>query len=508
MNESNQLTLSTLPGQGRFEAGCALPWTCLTIVWHPDLSRLGERSVLKQLSLGHPAFVSRSEPLFAAPMSPAPRPLLDARVSRTALRLLPSAGGVELEAEGVSLRVDGAVGATRRFIPHEQVARGVVLDLSGVLVLLHHTSGASGAIAEEFVGTSDAVRQLSREVERVASFGVPVLLCGETGAGKERVAQAIHQRSRRAAGPFVTVNMATVSASTGVSTLFGHVKGAFTGAIARHRGLFDQANGGTLLLDEVGETRDDVQPMLLRAVETGRVLPLGSESDHAVDVRIVAATDSPIHDCSSAFKRALLHRLSGYEIRVPPLRERREDIPPLFAHFVQEALGNGGTSRAPELHTIPARFITQLLHHPLPGNVRQLKNVAQALVISNRGAASLASTDAAERALGAEPAPAAEPDDTGKKRVQRLTDEELSGALRETSWSPTRAAARLGIPTATFHDLMRKSPSLRRARDLRDDELRAALSGSAGDIPAAARSLRVSERALKLTLRDRGLSEF
>jgi two-component system nitrogen regulation response regulator GlnG len=506
MSERDLLALSTLPAQGRFDAARSAPWVCLTIVWHPDLSRLGERSILKQLSLGHPVFVSRSEPLFAAPTGPTPRPLLDARVSRTALRLHPAADGVDLEAEGVSLRIDGAVGPARRSFSHEAIARGVVLDLSGVLVLLHHSSGKNAAVAREFVGTSDAIRQLSTEVDRVASFGVPVLVCGETGVGKERVALAIHQRSRRAGSPFVTVNMATISASTGVSSLFGHAKGAFTGAVTRHRGLFDHANGGTLLLDEVGETSPEVQPMLLRAVETGRILPLGAESDHAVDVRIVAATDSPVCDGGSAFKRALLHRLSGYEIHVPPLRERREDILPLLVHFAREALGADGM-RLPALESISTQFLARLLRHPLPGNVRQLRNVVQALVISNGESPSLAVTDAAERALSAGAPRIADPDDASKKRVQQLTDEELSGALREASWSPTRAAARLGIPTATFHDLMRKSPSLRRARDLRDDELRAALSGSAGDIPAAARSLRVSERALKLTLRGRGLSE-
>jgi two-component system nitrogen regulation response regulator GlnG len=506
MSERDLLALSTLPAQGKFAAPDAAPWPCLTIVWHPDLSRLGERSILRQLSLGHPAFVSRSEPLFAASTGPTPRPLLDARVSRTALRLHPAPGGLELDADGVSLRIDGAVGPTRRIISHKAIARGVMLDLSGVLVLLHHTRGPTAAAAREFVGDSDAIRQLSTEIDRVASFGVPVLLCGETGAGKERAALAIHRMSQRASGPFVSVNMATISASPGVSSLFGHAKGAFTGAVARHRGLFDQASGGTLLLDEVGETSPEVQPMLLRAVETGRILPLGAESDHAVDVRIVAATDSPVREDGSAFKRALLHRLSGYEIHVPPLRERREDIVPLLVHFAREALG-ADASLAPALESIPVQFQARLLRHPLPGNVRQLKNVAQALVISNRGCASMTVTDVAERALGADALQVEGPDDAGKKRVQQLTEEEISGALRETSWSPTRAAARLGIPTATFHDLMRKSPSLRRARDLRDDELRAALSGSAGDISTAARNLRVSERALKLALRDRGLSE-
>jgi two-component system nitrogen regulation response regulator GlnG len=507
MSERDLLALSTLPAQGRFAAPDAAPWPCLTIVWHPDLSRLGERSILRQLSLGHPAFVSRSEPLFAASTGPTPRPLLDARVSRTALRLHPAPGGLELQADGVSLRIDGAVGPARHVISHEAIARGVVLDLSGILVLLHQTRGTTATAAPEFVGDSDAIRQLSTEVDRVASFDVPVLLCGETGVGKERAALAIHRKSPRASGPFVSVNMATISASTGVSSLFGHAKGAFTGAVARHRGLFDHASGGTLLLDEVGETSPEVQPMLLRAIETGRILPLGAEADHAVDVRIVAATDSPVRADGSAFKRALLHRLSGYEIQVPPLRERREDIPSLLVHFAREALG-ADRSRAPALESIPLPFLVRLLRHPLPGNVRQLKNVAQALVISNRGCASMAVTDVAERALGADvPHVEAAADDGGRKRVQQLTEEEISAALRETSWSPTRAAARLGIPTATFHDLMRRSPSLRRARDLRDDELRAALSGSAGDISTAARNLRVSERALKLTLRGRGLSE-
>jgi len=260
-----------------------------------------------------------------------------------------------------------------------------------------------------------------------------------------------------------------------------------------------------------------VQAMLLRAIETGRILPLGEGVERDVDVRLVAATDADLERelAERSFSAALLHRLAGYELHVPDLRARREDIPLLLMHFVdRELAATGEPERAGELLTllIASRLLGRIVRHPLPGNVRQLRNLARHLVISNRGRDEPTITPAVERVLGDEAVvePAPQPASAGKApspRPAEISNERLLQALRDHAWSPNRAAASLGIATGTLHDLMRRSGQVRRAADLTEDELRAAQTACGGDTRAMADRLCVSERGLRLALRQRGLLE-
>ena len=231
----------------------------------------------------------------------------------------------------------------------------------------------------KMVGNSQVMRQIYTVIEQVASSAVSVLITGESGTGKEIVAQSIHQLSPRASRPFVAINCSAIPESLMESELFGHERGAFTGAISRREGCFELANTGTLFLDEIAEMPVMLQAKLLRVLEDRKVRRLGSPKEVPVDVRVLAATNKDPHEAvrRGELREDLLDRLNVIHIKLPPLRERREDIP-LLAEFMIKELS--------ERHSRPARLISQevlelFTRHPWPGNVRELRNVIEHAVI-------------------------------------------------------------------------------------------------------------------------------
>jgi DNA-binding NtrC family response regulator len=212
-------------------------------------------------------------------------------------------------------------------------------------------------------------------VESVAPSDATVLILGESGTGKELVTRAIHERSQRSNRPFIAVNCSAFTETLLESELFGHTKGAFTGASAYRKGLFQEANGGTLFLDEIGDMPPSTQVKLLRALEEGEIKPVGSNSVLKVDVRIVAATnvDLPAAVKAGAFREDLFYRINVISISIPPLRERTEDIPILVNYFLRKH-GNGGRK---EVRGISREAMGALVSHRWPGNVRELENVIQ-----------------------------------------------------------------------------------------------------------------------------------
>jgi len=227
------------------------------------------------------------------------------------------------------------------------------------------------------VGESSQMREIFAMIERVAPRDLTVLVEGESGTGKELAARAIHQYSSRASGPFVVFDCSAVSPNLVESELFGHVAGAFTGAVGARDGVFEQATGGTLLLDELGELPRELQPKLLRVLENGEVKPVGSGEVRKTDVRLVAATNRRLDDDVKAgvFREDLFFRLAVLRIRMPPLRQRSEDIPILVQHFLD------ATGRE-DVH-VGFETMRKLQSHPWPGNARELRNyVERALVLS------------------------------------------------------------------------------------------------------------------------------
>ncbi len=234
---------------------------------------------------------------------------------------------------------------------------------------------------EGLIGRSVAMRELFAMCSRVAPTDAPVLLEGETGTGKELVARAIHARSRRKGKPFVVFDCGAVPPTLIESELFGAEKGAYTGSVATRAGVFERADGGTLFLDEMGELQLDLQPKLLRVLETGDVLRLGGEKEKKVDVRVIAATNRDLSRmiADGRFRADLYYRLAVLRVQVPPLRDRRDDIPLLAAYFARQVLTGVHTQRIPE-PTFEAIF-EQLRHHDWPGNVRELRNIVERAAI-------------------------------------------------------------------------------------------------------------------------------
>ena len=231
------------------------------------------------------------------------------------------------------------------------------------------------------VGRSAPMQAVYRMITRVLRNDLTVLVLGESGTGKELVAEAIHQLGHRKHGPFVAVNTAAIPAELIESELFGHEKGAFTGAVARHAGKFEQAHGGTLFLDEIGDMPLDAQTRLLRALQSGQIRRVGGRAEIAVDVRIVAATNKDLAPMIAAglFREDLFYRLNVVPITLPPLRERADDIPALARHFLQQAAGEGLPRRR-----LSDAAATQLSQQAWRGNVRELRNFIYRLALLAR----------------------------------------------------------------------------------------------------------------------------
>ncbi|MEP7011879.1 MAG: sigma 54-interacting transcriptional regulator [Acidobacteriota bacterium] len=501
----------------------------LTILHHPERDRAGDRAALTGWAAGRTERLGRSEPAFAAPGRGGERPLADSHLSRRPIEIRPGkAGGILLVRTGspMSVEVNGAPLGESCALSEQEIARGAILLLGNCVVLCLSpvdpgAADSNGPFDYGLVGESAPMTGLRREIRRVAATDLPVLLSGETGTGKELVARAIHASGRRGRGPFVGVNMAALPPTLAAAELFGVARGAFTGADRARSGHLRRADGGTLLLDEVGEMPAEVQALLLRALETGEVHPVGGDAPFRVDVRLIAATDAdlPAAIAAGRFRAPLLHRLAGYEIRLPPLRARRDDFGRLFGSFVRAEVQAAGAV-LDEAPALPARLVAALAAHDWPGNVRELKNAVRRIVLAGLDggepamARQVAQMLEPARASGPERAPSDRtaperrqdaPSET-RRRPEDVGEDELAEALRANRWRIREAADALGIARTSLYERIAKSPSLRRSSDLGADELREALARAAGDLDAMSEALEVSKRGLVRRLRQLGLA--
>ncbi len=236
---------------------------------------------------------------------------------------------------------------------------------------------------DDIIAESPAMQQVVRLGRRAAQSNIPVLIEGESGVGKEVVARAIHGESKRAGRAFVAVNCGAIPQNLVESTLFGHEKGAFTGAVSKHIGKFQEASGGTLFLDEVGELPLEMQVKLLRAIQEGEIDPVGARRPVRVDVRIISATNRDMIEMvkNGEFREDLFYRLNVFPIMVPPLRRRVQDIPPLVAHFIHRFAAEEGR----KVHGITPRALEMLMKYRWPGNVRQLENAVFRAIVMAEG---------------------------------------------------------------------------------------------------------------------------
>jgi formate hydrogenlyase transcriptional activator len=310
---------------------------------------------------------------------------------------------------------------------------------------------------EEIVGRSSALRRLLQEIETVAPTDSTVLIYGETGTGKELIARAIHNLSARGKSSFVKLNCAAIPTGLLESELFGHEKGAFTGAVAQRIGRFELANRGTVFLDEIGEIPVELQPKLLRVLQEREFERLGSSRTLRTDARLIAATNRDLGAMveEQKFRADLFYRLNVFPVNVPPLRERQDDIPLLVRHFVQQF----ARRMSKVVDTIPTETMNALVRYHWPGNIRELQNLVERAVILSTGPILKVPLND----LQAQPAPAA------ARRIETLEDAErrhILEALDASDWvisGPKGAAASLGLKRSTLQARMDKL-GIRRAR--------------------------------------------
>jgi DNA-binding NtrC family response regulator len=303
-----------------------------------------------------------------------------------------------------------------------------------------HRGAAPGPQLAGPVIVDPRMRTIVQVIDRVAAGELGVLLTGETGSGKEVLAELVHARSPRAAGPFVAINCAALPDGLVEAELFGHERGAYTGATASRRGLFEEADGGTLFLDEVGELTPGAQAKLLRVLEERTVRPVGARAAVGVDVRVVAATHRDLRDDAAGFRRDLFYRLAGIVIAVPPLRDRRDDILPLADHFLARAAAAAG--HAPPTLGPAAR--DWLLAQPWPGNVRELRNaIERAVLLCDGGVVEVPH-------LAGEPVDATPAGSTLKNTLAGVERARIRAVLDDCRWNQSEAARRLGMARNTL----------------------------------------------------------
>jgi two-component system response regulator HydG len=306
---------------------------------------------------------------------------------------------------------------------------------------------------DHIIGRSAGLRDVLDRVVRVAPSDATVLITGESGTGKELVARALHVSSRRGDRPFVPVNCAAITETLLESELFGHARGAFTGATRARRGLFEEADGGTLFIDEVGETAPGFQAKLLRALQDGEIRRVGESMPVRVDVRVIAATNQDLRRAigEKRFREDLFYRLNVVPIRIPPLRERLEDVPLLAVHFLAEYNRRAGTQKV----FAPAA-LAELAEHSWPGNVRELENMVEQAAALSPGA------EIGLEGVQFEPAPRRPPEGgPARARTLALAVEEaerasIQAALQRCDGDLGRVAVELGISSTTLWRKMKR----------------------------------------------------
>jgi two-component system nitrogen regulation response regulator GlnG len=478
-----------------------VPLLAMTIAWHPDPARIGEQFIWADGSAA--LELSRFMPLFRKPGGEG-LGLGHPGISRAPLRMVPDHDGVTIHSSD-SRMVSSLNGLELRHptrLAHEQVSAGAILSLGRVVLLCLHWVRClpKHNPVDGWLGVSSAAIKTRDLIRQVARTDATVLLLGETGTGKDVAARAIHGLSRRAEAPLVSVNMAALNESLAAADLFGATKGAYTGAQVSREGLFGQAQGATLFLDEVGNTPAAVQPMLLRALETGEYRRVGATTDSRSDARLLAATDQDLY--GGAFNQALLRRLESFVIQIPPLRARREDIGVLIVHILQYS-GLGGRQIQ-----LPVSLVAKLLAYDWPGNVRQLAHVVKRALLALDAGETPDFETLVDSQRDAAPPPASSTLDTApparapaRARLHELREENVLAAMEQSAWCIQRAAQVLGISRPSMYKLLAAHSQIRSAGRIPADEIARAFAACGGDVEDCASLLKTPTEGLRRELR-------
>ena len=523
-DETTGSTLGTLATVGEESRLPLLP--ALTIVAHPDIKRVGEMAPLTSLFDRRPVRVTRDEPLFFAPRDEHGRGLQHRAVSKKTVSLLIAPrSGARFDLlpgdTGRPLEINLKPLSEVRTLTHDDLASGVIITINKRIVLCLHRVHYPVARSRDLglLGASDEIEEVRRKILRAAAHpNTSVLIRGETGAGKEPTARAIHEQSSRAGRPFVALNMARVAGPLADADLFGHARGAFTDAKGARAGAFAEADGGTLFLDEIGEASAQVQTKLLRALEEKAILPVGGDRPRPVDVRVIAATDKDLEEevRQKRFDDALYFRLNGYRIEIPPLRARRADVGILFFRALQDHLAAAGAAarlrEQPDRPPwVPARAVARLAAAPWPGNVRELLNLAEKLVVDSTDHPDLDVEDFIRGELAnsarlarddAEKAPSPPSRSGGVARRDDITLQQLLDALARARWNKSAAARAFGMSRPTFYRLIEENhPAVHQVLEIPYDDIARQYADCGGDVEALAKKLGIPAEVLVSRLR-------
>ena len=499
------------------------PLLAITIAWHPDSSRIGEQFI--GTTEEGVIEVSRFIPMFRKTQGDA-LPIGHGGVSREAMRIVrDTSDGVTIcpPKSRMVVELNGQIIADPIFLSAEQIEAGVILALGRAVYLCVHWMRClpKDNPVDGLIGVGSSAIMTRDLIRLAAASDASVLLLGETGTGKEVAARGIHQLSKRANHRMVSVNMAALNESLAAADLFGAMKGAYTGAQNARTGFFSEAEGSTLFLDEIGNTPNNIQPMLLRVLETGEYRPLGATRDNKSSARLITATDQDLYH--SSFNHALVRRLESFIIRIPPLRARREDIGLLMIHLLRQ--NESGTINASHL---PSSFIDDALNYDWPGNIRQLGNVFKRAILalqmgetpvlanmietpklqSVENAAQLRkiqSPQNIEEALAAASKIAAS-DTTPieRKKLRDLSETDVVNAMEKHAWTIQYAAEDLGISRPSMYKLIEANSQIRRVEQIPADELRSQFDQSAGEVEKCASLLKTPSEALRRHLKGLG----
>lgn len=505
----------------------------VTLVFHPDTRRIGEWARIDLaadqggwvLGRSSPAFSrvreSGGTPLGGTPLGGTPpggAPLEDRHISRRALLLQRERDQLRISREPGTSRcqVFGRELQESLVLSSQQLHAGVPLLLAHNIVLLlrleHSACNNDAAPIPGLLGGSAYACSLRRQVARAADCDLDVLVHGPTGTGKELVASAIHRLSSRSEGPLVSVNMSAIPRELAAVSLFGAVRGAYTGADRAREGYFQQAAGGSLFLDEVGDTPEEVQPQLLRALQQREVQRVGGRVEQ-VNVRVISATDAPLEGDRCNFRAALRHRLGALEILLMPLRAHPEDIGELLLHYLGQAFAELGrevllpdSASGQVVLASWAGLFHRALRYQWPGNVRELLNACTQIALASESQLVLPGHLAAAWS-GVEPAQD-QAEAACRRSIHDIDDEELSQVLRDSAHEIAAAARQLGVSRQALYRRIEASSQFRLAAEVPGKELQEVLAATGGNLSAAASKLGVSRSALRSRLKGADFSRY
>jgi two-component system nitrogen regulation response regulator GlnG len=500
----------TLSPSGQFQLEGEVLLPTLTILWHPDRRRIGASASILWNRSGE-FELSRWAPLFRH-ADASEFPVDDRRISRSPLLMKRLAsGGISVQPPATAMPVQ--IGEQQIKIPFtiskQSLDAGAVICLGRSVGLCLHRAQPQPEHALDqlgLIGSGHRMRQVRQQIHRAAKASASVLIQGETGTGKELTAQAIHRLSKRGEQKMVSINMATLGQELAAAELFGVRQGAYTGARDSRPGLFCEADGSTLFMDEIGDASPSVQVMLLRVLEDGRVRALGDNRERRVDVRVLAATDRSLSATAErSFNQPLRRRLEAVSIHLPPLRHRREDFGELFASFLSQA----ETELGHPIH-IPAELICTLAVNPWSGNVRELRNFITRLAINaepdgkirwDRELANYLRADSTElESVTAIATPAR----IRYRDPVTVSDSDLFEALNNNSWQVMPAAKALGVSRTSMYALLKQCPGVRSAEEISAQEIRGVMD-QGPDLDGWATRLKTPREALKRRICDLGL---